>query len=150
MREQALFDDRLFLTGVYPCKVRKNDDGFIATEVLYDQEPESTLWVVVFFQNMPRFPISTLRHFSTKSEALRFCEIVEPSTPLESLGGKAPRVPLSYGDYVKWKTSNGLLDFHPDRAYTPGGGNRREMVLQTEEQFAHGLRIAKSTLRECR
>ena len=140
---QQLFDDRLFLTGVSPCTVKKKEDGLYQTTILYDEMPDDPWWVVVDYQNEPRFKIVGVSHFKEEDTAIRFRELVEPTTPLRSLGGKPPSSPLSYSDFVNWKNSEGLMDFHPDRAYTTvvkGGNNRSELIYQSEEQFMSGLK----------
>ena len=146
MSDDELFDDRLFLTSVYPGQIKKTDEGYIETIILYDQTPPDAIWIAIYYRNLPRFPIVGTYHFKSKEDALRYQSIVEPTTPLKSLGGEPPSSPMSFPDYVKWKTSNGFLDFHPDRAYTAGGVNRHEIIIQTKMQFDDGLRKAYQTL----
>jgi len=140
---ENLLDDRLFLTGVFPCEIKKLEDGVHQTKILYDDTPENTWWVVVDYKNETSYPIVGVLHFKEKDMANRYRELVEPTTPLRSLGGKPPSTPLSYPDFVKWKTSHGFTDFHPDHASTSvirGGTNRAELIYQTKEQFRSGLK----------
>ena len=146
MSDGELFDDRLFLTSVYPGRCTRIEDGYIETVILYDQIPSDSIWVVIYYRNLPRFPIVGTYHFKNKEDALRYKSIIEPTTPLKSLGGKPPSSPMNFQDYVKWKSSQGFLDFHPDRAYTEGGENRREIIIQTQEQFDDGMRKAHYVL----
>jgi len=140
---EDLFDDRLFLTGVSPCKIKKIEDGFYQTTIFYDEIPGEAWWVVVDYKNEPGFSIVGVSHFKDEDTAIRFREFVEPTTPLRSLGGKPPSSPLSFADYVNKKNSQGFIDFHPDRAYTSvvkGRSNRSELIYQSEEQFWSGLK----------
>jgi len=146
MSNDQLFDDRLFLTSVYAGQVEKTEDGYIVTKIQYDQVPPGAIWIVNYYRNVPQFPIVGTYHFQHKEDALKYLSIVEPTTPLQSLGGRSPSIPISFPDYVKWKTSKGFLDFHPDRAFSSGGENRGETIFQTQEQFDAGLRKTHQTL----
>ena len=75
-------------------------------------------------------------------------KIIEPTIPLQSLGGESRNPPLQYKDYLAWKNHNNLVDFHPDRAYGPNGENRREKIIQDEERFNLGLMSVRRVLNE--
>jgi hypothetical protein len=144
---EELLDDRLFLTSVYPARVDKNKDGNYETKILYDQEIQDRTWVVIYYRNLSNFPIVQIYHFKTQEEALKYQAIVEPKTPLKSLNGQSPSKPLTYSDYANCKEKNKYKDFHPDRAYKLGGGDRFEIILQTQDQFFDGLRRVNQVFR---
>ena len=147
MSDEVLFDDRLFLVSIFAEHIIKNAEGHIETKIHFDQEPPEPIWIVVYYRNQPYFPIFGTYHFANQDDALRYKAIVEPTTPLKSLGGTSPSCPMKYPDYVNWKKLNGFSDFSPDRVYTPGGENRREIIMQTQEQYNAGLRKVSETLK---
>ena len=146
MSANEWFDDRLFLTSISPATIKRTDEGLIETTIFHDTMPEDPIWVVVYYRNQPRFAIVGTYHFKNRPDADRYRQIVEPTTPLQSLDGKSPQAPLPYSKYLQWKKENGFLDFSPERAYSSPGENRRETIFQTQEQFDEGLRRVHHTL----
>ena len=129
------FDDRLFVLYLCKGKVDPESDGLIATTIYHEQAPEEHIWLVVTYKNYHRYPLYRIDHFYKKEDALSYIKLVEPETPLVSLGGSLPRPPLSYDDYLAWKKKNNLKDYDWESLYTAGGSNAQEIIYQTKEQF---------------
>jgi hypothetical protein len=73
------------------------------------------VWTVVTRRNCEDFPPFRVDEFSTKDEAIKFIEEVEPTTPLISLDGKSPFTPLPYIEYCKKLKQGGVpssLEIH--------------------------------------
>lgn len=139
-------DDRLFLIGIYPCQLTRIEGGAYETMIYYDSLNDHAIWAVVYYRNEPSYPITHVFHFDEKERAEMYRSIVEPSTPLKSLGGQSPSMPLSYAEYQQWKLASGLSDFDPNRAYVVDDTNRRDLIIQTEEQLRANFNHIKDAL----
>jgi len=76
-----------------------NDDRVFILDLALTEKDVHTFWVVVTRRNHEGFPPSRVDKFRSKEEAISFIKKIEPTTPLISLGGKAPGKPLSYENY---------------------------------------------------
>lgn len=131
------FDDRLFVLYLCPSRVEIEDgkDGAVWTTIYHQNPPNDHLWSVVTYRNCGRYPLYRIDSFYNKEDAEAYMKTIEPETPLISLGGKTPDMPLSYDAYVEWKRENNLKDYDWQSLYSAGGTNAQERVGQTKEQF---------------
>jgi len=132
---EQYFDDRLFVLYLCKGKVELESDGLIATTIYHDSAPADYIWCVVTYKNFNRYPLYRIDSFYKKDDAIAYIKLIEPETPLISLGGKLPQPPLSYQDYVAWKKKNNLKDYDWKSLFTSDGSNARETIYQTREQF---------------
>jgi len=133
------FDDRLFILYLCPGTVEMKDDGTVTTTIFHEQAPANHVWCVVTYRNTNRYPLYRVDSFYRKEDAEAYIKDVEPKTPLISLNGKSPEIPLSYEAYVAWKKENKLKEYDWKSLYLPGGSNAQESIYQTKEQF-NGIR----------
>lgn len=130
------YDDRLFV--LYLCKGKveiDSNDGVVATTIYHEQAPEDHIWCVASYRNCNRYPLYRIDSFYKKEAAEAYIRAVEQETPLISLGGKSPELPLSYEAYVEWKSVNGLKEYDWKSLYSKDGKNASERILQTIGQF---------------
>ena len=128
-RDEQYRDDRMFVTHVCKCTVRKDPDGTITTSIHHEEAPPNHIWCVVTYRNTRRYPIFRVNHFASASDAHEYLMCVEPQTPLVSLDGQSPATPLSYDQYVAWKVSNNWKEFDYTQVFSPGGSNPTEVVV---------------------
>ena len=64
--------------------------------------------------------------FSAREKAEEYQMIIEPTTPLVSLGGEQSR--MSYDRFVDWKNQQGLQEYDYKKMYLPGGENHMETI----------------------
>lgn len=133
---QNYFDDRLYI--LYLCKgnVDPESDGLIATTIYHDRALNDYIWCVVTYKNYNRYPLYRVDSFYKQDDATAYIKLIEPKTPLISLGGKSPQNSLSCEDYIAWKKKNNLKDYDWKSLYTLGGSSAKlETIYQTKEQF---------------
>src|SRR3989338_2081394 len=92
------FDDRLFVMYLCKGKVDPESDGLIATTIYHDSAPDEYIWCAVTYRNSNRYPLYRIDSFYKKDDAIAYIKLVEPETPLISLGGQSQKNPLSYED----------------------------------------------------
>jgi hypothetical protein len=120
-------DDRMFVLYVAPCTVRLDDD--VEETVIYHEGPPSShQWCLVTYRNVPRYRAVRVDHFGSREAAESYRRKVEPTVPLISLGGSAPRSPLSYDSFVEWKIKNGLAEYDYRKMYSEGGSRPQEIM----------------------
>jgi len=134
-REKQYFDDRLFVLYLCKGKVDPESDGLIATTIYHEQAPEKHIWLVVTYRNCHRYPLYRIDHFYKKEDAISYIKLIEPETPLVSLGGVSPKPPLSYKEYLSWKDANNFKDYDWQSLYSSDRANAFEVIYQTKEQF---------------
>jgi hypothetical protein len=133
-------DDRMFILGVWPARLSTDAAENHQTIIIYDTVPEdTTIWVVVTYENVEGYPIIGVNHFDSEQIARAYKKGIEPAIPLTSLGGQSPTAPMNADDYLAWKEENNFGDFDPNKAPRLSGNDRGEMVVQTKEQFIAGL-----------
>ncbi len=132
---QEYFDDRMFVLYLCKGRVEAGPDGVIITTIYHEQEPIDFVWCVVTYRNCIRYPLYRIDSFYKKDDAVEYIKIIEPETPLISLGGRSPAQLVSYEEYTEWKKDDNLKDYNWQELYTPGGSNATERVYQTKEQF---------------
>ena len=128
-RGERYRDDRMFVLHCCKCTVAELPEGAVETTIYHEEAPPDHGWCVATYRNTGRCPIYRVDPFESASGARRHIEGVEPQTPLVSLGGRSPIVPLSYPQFVAWKNDNGLKDYDYAAMYTPGGSNAREIII---------------------
>jgi hypothetical protein len=122
-------DDRLFVLSVCKCTVKEQDAGVIETVIYHENPPADHIWSLVTFRNTARYPVTRVDHFATQEEAREYMRSIEPGVPRASLGGTSPESPLTYDQFVAWKSANGLQEYDYRQMFSPGGENAREMIL---------------------
>jgi len=134
---QKYFDDRLFV--LYLCKgkveIEPESDGVVWTRIYHEKAPDDYVWCVVTYRNYNRYPLYQVDSFYKKEDAEQYIKSIEPETPLISLGGNPPEIPLSYEEYSEWKIENNFKDYDWKSLYSPDGTNASESVGQTKDQF---------------
>lgn len=134
---QDYFDDRLFV--LYLCEgtveIEPGDDGVVWTKIYHEKAPEDHIWCVVTYRNCDRYSLYCVDSFHKKEDAMAYLRKIEPGTPLISLNGISPSNPLSYEEYLTWKSRNKLQDYNWKSMYSPGGTNASESIGQTKDQF---------------
>lgn len=75
--------------------------------------------------------MSRVDHSDTEHLARSYQQLIEPTVPLISLGGKPPATPMDYDSFVKWKTSTNFREYDFRSMYAPGGHNHRETVISS-------------------
>jgi len=104
------------------------DDRLFILDLTLSEKDCRTFWVVVTRRNHEGFPPFRYDTFKTREEATRFIKEVEPTAPLISLGGKGPKVPMSYEDYCHELKKKGLpsaLDI-----YEINKDTKREIIIE--------------------
>jgi len=139
------YDDRLFLLHLCLGTV-EIDDELVTTTIYHENAPPEASWCLVTYRNCEGFPAFSVLHFENKDDAIAYRQMIDPTTPLISRGGKPAEV--SYDEYVDWKIGESLHEYDYRRCYKPGGANPREFIMQTREQLlASENRIKESLCR---
>ena len=120
-------DDRMYILYVTKCTVNIIDD-VKATTIYHYVAPENHKWCVVTYRNVTRYPPTRADCFDTENEAIAYMQKVEPQVPLISLGGKPPRVPISYSQFASWKEENQFKEYDYKKLYPLGGSNYQETL----------------------
>ncbi len=145
MTQEQFLDDRMFILGLVPARLAKDKEDNHQTVLFYDEKPqEAGLWAVVTYRNIEGFPIVGINHFEHEDHARRYKDAIEPSIPLTSLGGRSPATPMPPADFAAWKAAHDFGDFDPDKAERLGAENRREIIVQTRDQFIACLQQVKN------
>lgn len=95
-------DDRMFVMFLARCTISE-DEEFIITKIHYENILPNFKWCVATFRNVERYTAYRVDSFDSELEALEYLEAVEPETPLISLNGHSPEIPLSFNEYCTWK-----------------------------------------------
>ncbi len=103
-------DDRIFVVFISKC-TRSEDDEFITTKIHHEANLPNAKWCVATFRNVERYSAYRVDHFDSELAAKQYLEVIEPETPLISLNGKSPEIPLSFNEYSEWKKNNHLKDY---------------------------------------
>jgi len=122
-------DDRMFVTGVYKCSVNEDEDC-IATIIHHTNPPKEHKWCVAIFRNVSRYRALRAYNFDTEIEAKQALAEIEPTTPLISLGGNGPKSPMSYDEYLKWKTDNNLQDYDYKKMFPADTVNPEDTIYE--------------------
>ncbi len=120
-------DDRLYVLHVSKCTVDINND-VRATTIHHEVAPENHKWCVVTYSNVSRYPPNRVDCFDSEDEAIAYMRKVEPQVPLISLGGRSPRIPFPYDQFVSWKKENKFTEYDYKKLYLPGGTNPKETI----------------------
>lgn len=133
----SYFDDRLFVLYLCPgnVEIEERKDGAVWITIYHENYPENHLWCVVTYKNCTRYPLYRVDCFNKKEDAISYIKEIEPETPLISLGGSSPEIPMPYEEYVEWKKENNLGDYNWKSLYSVDGKNASERIGQTKEQF---------------
>jgi hypothetical protein len=137
--QNSYFDDRLFVVHLCRGKIESGNDGTVETTIFHDEDADNLVWCLATYRNCENYPLVSLNHFETKDDALKYASLIEPTVPLISLNGQSPNPPLSYPDYLRWKSENDFRDYDYKKTYLPGGKNHRETVIQLKEHFFEGI-----------
>mgnify|MGYP001594647092 CR=1 FL=1 len=134
---QEYFDDRLFV--LYLCKgtveIEPDDEGVVWTKIYHENAPNNHIWCVATYRNCNRYPLFRVDSFYKKGDAIAYIRKIEPETPLISLGGVPSASPLSYEEYLSWKSKNNFKEYDWKSLYSLDGTNASESIGQTKEQF---------------
>jgi len=118
-------DDRMYVFYIAPCKEEVYDE-YINYDIYHNNPPAEHKWCLVTYRNVKRYPPSRVDAFSTREKAEEYQMIIEPTTPLVSLGGEQSR--MSYDRFVDWKNQQGLQEYDYKKMYLPGGENHMETI----------------------
>ena len=140
------YDDRLFVLSLCRGKIKLNPDGTVETTIFHEPKGDDFTWCLATYRNSENYPLATVQHFESKDEAQRYIELVEPTIPLISLNGQAPKSPLSYLDYLAWKQKNTVSEYDYKKVYLPGGANPCEFAVQSKEQYLRAKNKIKEAL----
>lgn len=132
---QDYFDERLFVLHLCEGTVNIQSDGIVVTTIFHDQAPQNHLWSVVSYRNCIRYPIFRVDSFHKKDDAVSYMQNIEPSTPLISLDGNSPQIPLPYEEYSQWKKKNSFKEYDYQNLFSSEGANPRELIFQKVEEF---------------
>ncbi len=127
-RGETYNDDRMYVVHVARCTVGIEGASTVTT-VYHETPPDGCTWCVVTYKNVAQYRATRIDHFPTLEAAQRHRELVEPQTPLVSLGGKSPGRPMGYKDYVLWKAGQGMRDFDYRRVFSKDGSHAREIIV---------------------
>lgn len=90
----------------YRCKCTVESDGSVI--IHHERSAENFKWCLITYRNTARYPAVRVEHFECLEEAQAYIKKVEPAVPLLSLGGKVPKKPLPYKEFLEWKATNNL------------------------------------------
>jgi hypothetical protein len=127
------YDDRLFV--LYLCKGTVEMSDMVTTTLYHNNAPDDHIWCVVTYRNTHRYPLYRVDSFHKKEDAEKYLRVIEPQTPLISLGGKSPTLPLPYDEYAAWKDMYKYNDYDWKKLYLHNGTRQAERILQAREQF---------------
>jgi len=122
-------DDRMFVLYTCKCTVSEKDD-LIVTTIYHAELPGHYKWCVVTYRNVARYRVYKVDHFNTEDEAREYSALIEPQTPLISLGGKSPITPPTYNEFVNWKENNSLSEYDYKQMFPPHLSNPTENIYQ--------------------
>ncbi len=137
-------DDRLFVLHISKCTVRIAEDDVTETTIYHEEAPRVVKWCVVTYRNVERYPAIRVDHFESFKAAEDYMKEVEPTVPLISLGGKSPKNPLPYDQFLKWKSENHLKEYDHRKMYQTGGANPKEVIFSKGQQT--GMKFRSLTL----
>jgi hypothetical protein len=122
-------DDRMFV--LYLCKgtIAESDGQTITTTIYHENAPADYKWCLVTYRNIARYPAIRVDDFESIEEARAYLERIEPTVPRISLGGRSPRNPLPYKEWLEWKAVNQVKEYDYKQMFSPGGTNPRESVI---------------------
>ena len=141
---QLYYDDRLYL--LYLCLGTIDIEGNLVTTTIYHENaPPDAMWCLVTYRNCEQYPAVSVLHFATKENAIAYMESTEPTTPLISEGGASSGI--SSDAYAAWKREQGLAGYDYRTCYQPGGGNPKEVIVETYEKFMAAQERVNQTLR---
>jgi hypothetical protein len=144
---ERYFDDRLFVMNLCQGRIQNLEDGTVETTIFHEEAPIEAVWCLATYRNCAKYPLVSLNHFETKEDASKYLSLTEPTVPLISLNGSSSNPPRSYADHLVWKRQNNLSDYDYRKAYTLGGENHREIVMQLKEHYLDGMRRVTAALR---
>ena len=125
---QWYHDDRMFVLYIARGEVRDRGDGFVDWTIYHREAPEGAVWALVTYSNTaPYFPVF-VGGFETREEAEAWKQWVEPAVPRISLGGRPPKVPASYREFLRWKSELCLREYDYTQFYSETGANPREII----------------------
>jgi hypothetical protein len=122
-------DDRMFVMSICKCIVETAEDGAVKTTVYHENIPSEYKWCLVTYRNTARYPAVRVDNYDRLDQAQAYMRSVEPTVPRISLGGRPPRAPVSYDEFVRWKTENNLMEYDYKKMYMPGGSNHSETFI---------------------
>jgi hypothetical protein len=122
-------DDRIFVLHICRCTAESSTDDTTSTTVYHDSAPADARWCVITLRNTRHYPAVRADNFDSYHAARTYLEQVEPTTPLVSLGGSSPQIPLPYDAFAKWKAEHDLSEYDPSSIYAAGDTNRREILI---------------------
>jgi hypothetical protein len=122
-------DDRMFLLYLCQCTSEERGDGIVASTIYHERESTGRQWCIVTFRNTPRYPATRIDHFGSFEEAQEYFEREFPSVPLISLGGRSPRLPMSYPAFREWELAKAFADYDYRKVFSPDGRDAREIIL---------------------
>jgi TPR repeat protein len=142
----SYFDDRLFVLSLCRGKIQINPDGTVETVIFHEAAAadDDFVWCIATYRNCERYPLVSVLHFGSKNDASKYMSLMEPTVPLTSLNGQAPKRPLSYVDYLAWKRKHNVSEYDYKKIFQ--GENPREMIVQTADQFIKAKERVRQTL----
>lgn len=126
---ETYHDDRMFVLHLCKCTVAASEDETFTTTIYHEKAPAEYKWCLATYRNIARYPASRVDDFDSLKAARAYMERVEPTVPRISLGGRSPRPPLPYNQWVEWKAKNQLNDYDYKEMFSRGGTNPREFVI---------------------
>lgn len=107
----------------------------IWTKIYHEQPPNDHVWCVATYRNCARYPLCNVTHFFEKEDAITYVKKIEPETPLISLNGNSPLHPVSYEEFLSWKSKNDFKEYDFKTLCLSSGTNAVEIIGQAKEQF---------------
>ena len=105
-----------------------NDDRLFILDLVRAKTGTGETWAVVTRRNCEGLPPFRVDDCKSESDAIAFIKRLEPTTPLVSLRGRSPAVPLRYDEYCLWLKAQGVtssLDL-----YEANKGRHREIIVE--------------------
>jgi len=142
----SYFDDRLFVLSLCRGKIQINPDGTVETVIFHEAAAadDDFIWCIATYRNCEGYPLVSVLHFGSKNDASKYMSLMEPTVPLTSLNGQAPKRPLCYVDYLAWKRKHNVSEYDYKKIFQ--GENPREMIVQTADQFIKAKERVRQTL----
>jgi arginyl-tRNA synthetase len=127
-------DDRICVFHLAPCTTEVTGDGLMETIVFLGTPPAEHRWCILTLLNTEHYPPKRVDHFDLYEMAVEYLKVVEPATPLRSLGCESPGHPLPYSEWIEWKRRKNLREFDYRPFFPLGVRNPRfKLVLRASD-----------------
>lgn len=125
-------DDRMYVFYICKC-TQKLQDNTVVTTIYHEDSPPNSKWCLVTYKNNERYMAYRADAFDSNQDLEKYLKQVEPTVPLISLGGHPRNPPLSYDEFVKWKTKEGYDEYDYKKMFPAGVKNPCENVFEIDK-----------------